>query len=56
MHWFNNGETQVLIYECPEGFIKGRIKGFNPNRNSKGQYCSANTEVISEIAQGSETP
>lgn len=25
MHWFNNGEINVFAYECPEGFVKGRI-------------------------------
>ena len=25
-HWFNNGEICVMSFECPEGFIPGRIK------------------------------
>ena len=25
-HWFNNGITQVFAKECPEGFIKGKLK------------------------------
>ena len=24
-HWYNNGEKCVRAYECPEGFIPGRI-------------------------------
>lgn len=23
--WFNDGKSEILAYECPEGFIKGRI-------------------------------
>lgn len=26
MHWFTNGITSVLAFECPEGFVKGRLK------------------------------
>ena len=26
MHWFNNGKENKYCYECPEGFIPGRIK------------------------------
>ena len=26
MHWYNNGKENRLTYECPEGFVKGRIK------------------------------
>lgn len=25
-HWFNNGIKNVFCYECPEGYIKGKIK------------------------------
>ena len=25
-HWYNNGKINKLCYECPEGFIPGRIK------------------------------
>lgn len=24
-HWFNNGIVSVMTYECPEGFVSGRI-------------------------------
>lgn len=24
-HWFTNGEINKLCFECPEGFVKGRI-------------------------------
>ena len=26
MHWFNNGKECKFCYECPEGFVPGRIK------------------------------
>lgn len=26
MHWYNNGKENRLTYECPEGFVKGRMK------------------------------
>ena len=26
MHWYNNGKESKLCYECPDGFVPGRIK------------------------------
>ena len=26
MHWYNNGKINKLCYECPPGFVPGRIK------------------------------
>lgn len=26
MKWYNNGKENLVAYECPEGFVKGRIK------------------------------
>ena len=26
LHWFNNGIKNVFARECPEGFVKGRLK------------------------------
>ena len=25
-HWYNNGMKNVFRYECPEGFVEGRLK------------------------------
>ena len=25
-HWFNNGKENVLAFECPNGFLKGKIQ------------------------------
>ena len=25
-HWYNNGKINKLCYECPEGFVPGRVK------------------------------
>ena len=25
-HWFNNGEKELYAFECPEGFVPGRMK------------------------------
>ena len=25
-HWYNNGETNIKAKECPEGFVKGRLR------------------------------
>lgn len=25
-HWYNDGINSVMTYECPEGFVKGRLK------------------------------
>lgn len=25
-HWYNNGEIEMYAFDCPEGFIKGRLK------------------------------
>lgn len=27
-HWFNNGERETYAFECPEGFVKGRLKRY----------------------------
>lgn len=42
MHWYNNGIIQLSAFECPEGFIKGRLPysentKINMSKSHKGQ-------------------
>jgi hypothetical protein len=43
-HWYTNGTTNVFSYECPEGFISGRILSEENKRKigeaSKGRKLS----------------
>ena len=25
-HWYNNGKVDKFCYECPEGFVPGRLR------------------------------
>lgn len=35
-HWFNNGEENILAFDCPEGFIKGKLqKSLDEDTNKK---------------------
>ena len=34
-HWFNNGEINVVDYECPEGFVPGRIGNFSQSEETR---------------------
>lgn len=35
-HWFNNGEENILAFECPEGFVKGKLqKSFDEETKKK---------------------
>lgn len=38
--WFNNGENEILSFDCPEGYSKGRI----PNRESRIKAGITNKE------------
>lgn len=35
LHWYNNGEINVVDYECPEGFVPGRIGNFSQSEETK---------------------
>lgn len=26
-HWYNNGEITISAFDCPDGFVKGRLNG-----------------------------
>ena len=44
-HWFTNGETSKLCYECPDGFVIGRIKFSN------GFYTKMTKEELRKEAE-----
>lgn len=33
--WWNNGETEVCLIECPEGYTRGRLKGIKRGEKRK---------------------
>lgn len=35
MHWYNNGKENIVAYECPEGFVKGRLVTYKRSEESK---------------------
>lgn len=35
LHWFNNGIENVLMKECPPGFVPGRLGDFTCSEESK---------------------
>jgi hypothetical protein len=42
MHWYNNGIVQLSAFECPDGFVKGRLPYSenaikNMSKSHKGQ-------------------
>lgn len=54
-HYYNNGEIEVLQYECPEGYVKGRLpysdetkskisESLKGNKNALGKHPSAETK------------
>lgn len=44
-HWYNNGEKTVFAFECPEGFVKGRL---NCHWNENKVYSEESRKKISE--------
>jgi hypothetical protein len=56
-HWFNNGTTNIFDYECPDGFINGRILSEENKRkigeSGKGRKLSEETKrKLSEANKG----
>lgn len=41
-HWFNNGISETYAYECPEGFMKGRLQRLNSNKKGILWYNNGN--------------
>lgn len=34
MHWYNNGIKNILCFECPEGFVLGRLGDFSQSKEA----------------------
>lgn len=32
-HWYNNGNNEIFCYECPDGFVKGRLSFSEEHKN-----------------------
>ena len=50
--WYNNGKENKLCYECPEGFVPGRLKG---NKNTLGTRWYNNGKInirVKECPEG----
>ena len=45
-HWFNNGDINVFTYECPEGFVNGRL--FSNEHRSNLSIAAKNKPPITE--------
>lgn len=47
-HWFTNGEISKLCYECPDGFVRGRIKFSNGfyTKMTKEQFYDRFIKII----------
>ena len=47
-HWFTNGEISKLCYECPDGFVRGRIKFSNGfyTKMTKEEFYDSFLKVI----------
>ena len=41
-HWYNNGEEEVFQYNCPEGYISGRLKKSIENFGKNDKKCGLN--------------
>lgn len=50
MHWYTDGVNDILAYDCPERYHKGRTNNVDRFRNEKGQWIHDNTEVNNGIA------
>lgn len=38
-HYYNNGVIEVKCYECPEGFVLGRLPGMMKKLHTEESYC-----------------
>ena len=47
-HWYNNGEINKFCYECPEGFVEGRI---HLNKETKLKISESVKERMEEVRE-----
>ena len=50
MHWYTDGINDILTYDCPERYHKGRTNNVARKRDEKGRWIHDNTEVNNGIA------
>lgn len=50
MHWYTDGINDILTYDCPERYHKGRTNNVARKRDEKGRWIHDNTEVSNGIA------
>lgn len=50
MHWYTDGINDILTYDCPERYHKGRTNNVARFRDEKGRWIHDNTEVNNGIA------
>lgn len=51
--WFNDGKNETYSFECPDGFIKGRLPGRVSNK--KGLLWYNNGSVNKQFKEGSQS-
>ena len=50
-HWYNNGEREMYAFDCPDGFVKGRLKMSEAQREHYN-YVRNKNNVGDKISQG----
>lgn len=49
-HWFNNGKVETYCFECPQGYIKGRLK-FSKEWHENLKAGHAKSEKVKEAIE-----
>lgn len=52
LHWYNNGKVNVLVAECPEGFVKGSLQKRKAAWNKGLKMSEKHCKRMSEIGKG----
>ena len=45
-HYYNNGEIEVLQYECPEGFVEGRLPYSDEMKSKISESLKGNKNAL----------